>query len=274
MDSEALASFHTGIDLRLHAYAPGGISRYARRLARAISELFTPGALTLIHHRRAESSLLLPGVRNYAVWTPPHHRMERWALGFELFPLDLDIFHATDFIPPAWGARFRVTTIHDLNFLYYPQYLTKRALQYYNGQIAWAVTHAHAIIVDSYATCRDLINELHVPEDRVTVVHLAADAHFKQLTEVEFQPVLAQLGLDLGYFLFVGTWEPRKNIPGLLNAFARFCAKDKQKTLVIAGRPGWLYESIYQQIQELGIEPRVRFIQQPSFDQLSALYNG
>ena len=104
-------SIRAGIDMRLHAYAPGGISRYARRLARAINRFFTPGALRIIHHHRDHARLNLPGTSNYATWTPPHHRLERWSLGAEILPLRLDIFHATDFIPPAWGARHMVITI-------------------------------------------------------------------------------------------------------------------------------------------------------------------
>jgi len=274
MEQDKTTSMRVGIDMRLHAYAPGGISRYARRLVRAITRFFPPGGLTLIHHRRDHARLRLPGVRNYTTWTPPHHRLERWSLGAEITSLGLDIFHATDFIPPAWGARHMVITIHDLNFLYYPQYLTDSARRYYNDQINWAVEHADAVIVDSHATCNDLKRRLHVPDERVTVVHLAADARFKQLAKANIDPVLKQYGLQAGYYLFVGTWEPRKNLVGMLDALARLHAKGEKNTLVIAGRPGWLYENIYQHIQTLDLENWVRFIEQPSPTQLVALYNG
>jgi glycosyltransferase involved in cell wall biosynthesis len=263
-----------GIDMRLHGYAPGGISRYARRLARAIAHFFAPGKLTLVHHRRDHAALHLSGVKSYATWTPPHHRLERWSLGAEITPLRLDVFHATDFIPPAWGARRMVITIHDLNFLYYPQYLTDSARHYYDDQINWAVERADAIIVDSQATCSDLKSKLHVPDERVTVVHLAADARFTPLSETDIAPVLAQYGLEAGYLLFVGTWEPRKNLPGLLDALALLRAKGENNILVIAGRPGWLYEDIYQVIHSLHLADCVRFIEQPKPAQLVALYNG
>ena len=271
---EALSSIRAGIDMRLHAYAPGGISRYARRLARAIAPFFSPRGLTLITHRRDHARLNLADVRNYAAWTPPHHRLERWALGAEIAPLGLDIFHATDFIPPAWGARHTVITIHDLNFLIYPQYLTDSARRYYNDQINWAVDHADAVIVDSHATGNDLKRRLHVSDERVSVVHLAADDRFQQLTIDSIAPVLKHYDLESGYFLFVGTWEPRKNLPGLLEALAHLHAKGEKSMLVIAGRPGWLYENIYQLILTLGLKDWVRFIEQPSPAQLVVLYNG
>ncbi len=265
---------YIGIDLRLHAYAPGGISRYARHLARAIAPLLASETLTLVQHRRESDPVTAPGARVYAAWTPPHHRLERWTLGAELFPLKLEVFHSTDFIPPAWGARRMVITVHDLNFLYYPQYLTADARRYYNAQIAWAVSRADAILADSYATRRDLERLLHVDPARVTVAHLAADAYFRPLPPEETQAVLARYGLEPGYLLFVGTWEPRKNLPGLLEALAQLHAWGEKRVLVIAGRPGWLYDEIFTRVQTLRLESWVRFIEHVPGPDLVALYNG
>lgn len=263
-----------GIDLRLHAYAPGGISQYARHLAQALAPQLAAETLTLVSHRRESTPVDVPDARMYRAWTPPHHRLERWALGTELLPLKLDLFHSTDFIPPAWGARHIVITVHDLNFLYYPQYLTADARQYYNNQIAWAVARADAILADSYATRRDLERLLHVDPARVTVTHLAAAAHFRPLPPEEVAPVLERYGLEPGYWLFVGTWEPRKNLPGLLEALAQFHARGEKCTLVITGRPGWLYDEIFARVQSLHLEPWVRFIEQVPGTDLVALYNG
>lgn len=260
--------------MRLHAYAPGGISRYARRLARAMAPLVPAGALILVQHRKEKNALFLPDVRTWDAWTPPHHPFERWTLGAEIASLKLDIFHAADFIPPAWGARAMVATIHDLNFLYYPQYLTASARRYYNDQIHWAVSRADALIADSEATRTDLMAQLGVPAERVTVIHLAADTRFKKLSDAEVKPILEHYGLRAGYFLFVGTWEPRKNLPVLLDALAQLNARDESACLVIAGRPGWLYDDIYQHIQTLHLEQHVRFIEQPPPQHLVALYNG
>jgi len=265
---------HIGIDLRLHAYAPGGISRYARHLAQALAPLLASETLTLVQHRHESAPVEVSGTRVYRAWTPPHHRLERWALGAELLPLKLELFHSTDFIPPAWGARRMVITVHDLNFLYYPQYLTADARRYYNDQIAWAVTRADAILADSHATRRDLERLLHVDPARVTVTHLAADAHFRPLPPEETQAVLARYGLEPGYLLFVGTWEPRKNLPGLLEALAQLHARGEQRILVIAGRPGWLYDDIFTRVQSLHLEPWVRFIEQVPGADLVGLYNG
>jgi glycosyltransferase involved in cell wall biosynthesis len=263
-----------GLDVRLHAYAPGGISYYARRLARALAEQVAPDALTLISHLKEQEPLALSGVRNHTVLTPPHHRFEKWVLGAEIAPLKLDIFHSTDFIPPGWGARHMVITIHDLNFLHYPEYLDAEARRHYNAQIRWAVSRADAIIVDSKATQADLATLLDVAPERVAVVHLAADDRFRPMTPEQIAPHLARHGLDPGYLLFVGVWDPRKNLSGLLAALDQWRRSGDPPRLVVAGRPGWQSAEIHNQIAALGLEPYVRFLERPTDEELVALYNG
>ncbi len=230
--------------------------------------------LTLIAHRRERDPLRLPGTTLRRVWTPPHHRLERWALGLELLPLGLDLLHSTDFIPPVWGARHHVITVHDLNFLYYPDYLTADARRYYNDQIDWAVRHADGILVDSHATQRDLEMLLGVAPERVTVAHLAADDRFRVLPQEDVTAALARRGMTPGYLLFVGVWEPRKNLPGLLEAQALLRSRGHALDLVIAGRPGWLYDEVQETIRALGLGSCVHFVERPTVDDLVILYNG
>jgi glycosyltransferase involved in cell wall biosynthesis len=44
--------------------------------------------------------------------------------------------------------------------------------------------------------------------------------------------------------------------------------------LVVAGRPGWLYDDVYAKLTALSLEPLVRFVEGPTADELTALYNG
>lgn len=262
------------IDLRLHAYAPGGISRYARRLAVALGRLLPPDTLTLLPHRQETVPLDLPNTQVYRAWTPPHHWLERWSLSAELLPQRFDLLHTTDFIPPWRGAQRSVITVHDLNFLHYPQYLTADARRYYNHHIEWAVARADAILADSEATRRDLDRLLNVSPERVHVTPLAADACFRPLSDAETHTILTRYQLTPGYLLFVGTWEPRKNLPGLLAALSLLHAQGEKLTLVIAGRPGWLYDDIFERMQQLHLAPWVRFIEEVPLGDLIGLYNG
>ena len=265
-----------GIDARIIAYRRGGIASYIRHLLPALAALDPDTDYRVLRHRKDRTrSEAAPNVRRATVWTPCHHRLERWALGVEIAPLRLDLLHSPDFIPPAFGARHFVITVHDLNFLYYPQFLTAESRRYYNDQIAWAVARADHILADSEATRADLIRLLNVPPEKVTTVHLGIDPVFRPLPPNLVRETLARYGLTPGYLLFVGTLEPRKNLPGLLTACRILLdRREALPPLVIAGSRGWLYEEIYARVESLRLESHVRFVYDIPDDDLPALYNG
>jgi glycosyltransferase involved in cell wall biosynthesis len=196
-------------------------------------------------------------------------------LGVELAPLGLDLLHTTDFIPPAFGYRRSVITVHDLNFLYYPQFLTAESRRYYNEQIAWAVRRADHILADSDATKSDLASLLDVPLEKVTVVHLGINPAFRPLPETEARQVATKYGLEPEYLLFVGTLEPRKNLPGLLQAYRLLLdAEGTTAPLVMVGGKGWLYDEVFERVEELRLTKRVRFLHSVPDTDMPGLYNA
>ena len=274
-----------GIDARIAYYARGGIRNYVLHLLAALAPLAADAdyaTLVYVLHSRKDRHPPLPGpnfhrttVRPIPCWTPSHHRLERWALGAEVARLGLDLLHTTDFIPPAWGCRRSVITVHDLNFLYYPQFLTAHSHRYYNQQIEWAVRRADRVLADSYATRSDLVSLLGVPADKVTVVHLAADPAFRPLPEAQARQVAARYSLPPGYLLFVGTLEPRKNLPGLLEAYRQLLDGNVTSApLVLVGGKGWLYDEIFERVQALRLAQHVHFLHDVPDTDLPALYNA
>jgi glycosyltransferase involved in cell wall biosynthesis len=265
-----------GIDVRITHYTRGGISNYALRLLTALAALDTETDYCILHSRKDKNPLLSgANFRPVACWTPSHHRLERWALGGEVARLGLDLLHSPDFIPPAFGYRRSVITVHDLNFLYYPQFLTAESRRYYNDQIAWAVDHADHVLADSQATKADLVSMLNVETEKVTVVHLAADPAYGPLSKEETERVVAGYGLQPGYLLFVGTLEPRKNVPGLLQAYRLL--RDAGMTdapLVLVGGKGWLYDEIFERVEALNLTEHVRFFHETPNADLPGLYSA
>ena len=265
-----------GIDARIVHYARGGISNYVSRLL-ALLPALDAGADFYALHSRKDRAPPARGSNFYPVacWTPAHHRLERWTLGAEAVRLRLDLLHSPDFIPPAFGYRRSVITVHDLNFVHYPQFLTVESRRYYNQQIEWAVRRADHILADSYATKSDLVSLLGVPPEKTTAIHLAADPSFRPLLKAEVAEVTAQYDLEPGYLLCVGTLEPRKNIPGLLRAYRSLL--DSQVTdapLVLVGGTGWLYDEIFEQVERLHLTEQVRFLHAVPDGDLVRLYNG
>jgi glycosyltransferase involved in cell wall biosynthesis len=265
-----------GIDARIVHYAPGGICNYTLRLLRALASLDVDTDYYVLHSRK-ERNPLIPGANFHPVacWTPSHHRLERWSLGVEVARLGLDLLHITDFIPPAFGYRQSVITVHDLTFLHYPQFLTAESHRYYNQQIEWAVRRAEHILADSHATKSDLVSMLDVPPGKVTVVHLAADSAFRPLAEAEVARVAARYGLESGYLLCVGTLEPRKNLLGLLQAYRQLLDMEVTTVpLALVGGKGWLYDEIFERVEELHLTDCVRFFHNVTDTDLPALYNA
>jgi glycosyltransferase involved in cell wall biosynthesis len=98
---------------------------------------------------------------------------------------------------------------------------------------------------------------------------------YRPLPVEEIRTVQKRLGLPESYFLFVGTFEPRKNLPGLLDAYhlLRESLPDAPP-LVLVGTRGWLYESIFARVAELGLETHVCWLENLSAIDLPAVYNG
>lgn len=266
----------TGIDARIAHYSRGGIRSYVVHLIDALANLDGDEDYCILRSRKGRDiSPSEPRFRSVPCWTPSHHRLERWTLSIEIARLGLDVLHSPDFIPPAFGYGYSVITVHDLSFLYYPNFLTTESRRHYGGLIEWAVEHADHILADSHATKSDLTSLLDVSAEKITVVHLAADSSFRPLSDEAARDATARYDLRPGFILFVGTLEPRKNVPGLLVAYRSLL--DRQATerpLVLVGSKGWLYEQIFDRVEALHLSDHVRFLHDVPDEDLPGLYSA
>jgi glycosyltransferase involved in cell wall biosynthesis len=265
-----------GIDARLTYYTQGGIAQYTQHLVRAFAQIESHHRFLILHSRKdARNMASGEAQQRVACWTPAHHRLERLALACELLPLGLDVLHSPDFIPPLNGCYRSVITIHDLAFLRYPRFLTADARRYYNNQIASAVKRAERIIAVSRATRDDVLDLLGVPPDRVTVIYEAAGEQFRPLPTEDVVRITGRYSLPPGYILFVSTIEPRKNVDGLLRAYAQLGdALPDAPPLVLAGKRGWLYEDTLALVETLGLRRRVIWLETFDYADLPAIYGG
>jgi len=265
-----------GVDARLTYYTTAGIGQYTISLLKALADIGSGDDFIVFQSRKAESPLLeRSGFRHVGLWTPSHHRLEPYLLSLELLPFSLDLLHSPDFIPPFRGHFRSIITIHDLAFLYYPRFLTRESAHYY-GRIDQAVRRAHHVIAVSESTRRDIVNLLGVPDEKITVIHEAADPLYRPLDRADaLHFVRERFDLPDRFILFVSTIEPRKNVPGLLRAYAQFLEDYKLDVgLVLAGAKGWLHEEVFQLVEELGLQRDCRFLGQVRREDLPYLYNA
>jgi len=268
-----------GIDARLPYYHHGGISQYTLHLIKALGESSGNDSYKIFSSRKDEYDYIPEGQENflsYKVWTPCHHRLERWTLGLEILPRRLDVFHSPDFIPPKVGAMKRVITVHDLNFLLFPEFVDADSHRYYANQISSAVNEADHIIADSHHTRQDIISILNVPANKVTTIHLAANPIFSFLAaEDEIKSTLGRFGLSADFILYVGTLSPRKNIMTLFESYRRLIQETNiQVPLVLVGGKGFQYQEIFSAIEDLSLSNQVHHFEGLTDGDLARLYRA
>jgi glycosyltransferase involved in cell wall biosynthesis len=132
------------------------------------------------------------------------------------------------------------------------------------------------VIAVSEATKRDIVRLTGTPENKITVIYEAADSLYTPIHDPQaLGRVHAQYHLPERFILFVGTIEPRKNLPTLVRAYHGLVEKYKSDAdLAIVGRRGWLYDDVYNLVEQLGLQDRVHFLGRvPTLD-LLYLYNA
>lgn len=113
-----------------------------------------------------------------------------------------------------------------------------------------------------------------VAPEKVTVHFPGVDGRFCPLPQSRVESTLHRYQLPYGYFLFVGTFEPRKNLEGLLEAYAQLQPHSQFPPLVIVGRRGWLYKEIFERVEALKLADRVLWREDIPTEDLPAIYNG
>ncbi len=238
-----------------------GIGFYNYHLVRELAPLVHEEELVLLYNRSL-SNLTLPGGLWHVMSGPSktHIWGQTW-LGSLCRKHGIDLLHSPGQCLPFLYDGKTVLTIHDLSAMFYPQHKELQSRMVWNCLVPTMARRADHIITVSDNTRNDVIQHLSLPEEKVTRIYEAAAPEYHP---VEDQERLSQFRkdkqLEPGYILAVGTIEPRKNYPFLLQVFARWLERSHpEATLVIVGKPGWLYEETYRTFSALPIRRNVRF---------------
>jgi glycosyltransferase involved in cell wall biosynthesis len=251
---------------------PTGTEAYSRNLIRELPAVAAAHRLTLYADRPLPEP---PRSRNVDVRVVPMRRLWTHArLSWELLRSRPDALLVPSHVVPLVHPAPTVVTIHDLGYLRYRLAYRPGAWIYLLLSTLWSARVATRVIADSEATRRDLVRHAGIAESRVVVVPLGVEERFRPLPSAEVAAALAQIDLEPGYLLFVGTPQPRKNLPRVLRAYASL--GPSAPPLVIAGGSGGRYrgQDMPALIDGLGLCGRVRTTGYVASELLPALYCG
>ena len=260
---------HIGLNAHLlslsQSYRGAGISWYIFNLLTRLTQV-SPNDLTysaFLSDRAFEKQASGLGLK-FSGW--PTHRpaarilWEQFIQPLALRQTKVDLLHALAFVAPLAAPCPFVVTIYDLSFLRYPEAFRPFNRWYLSRFTANTVKRAKMIITISDSTRRDVINLLGVAPERVCTVYCGADHSFKPLPEPEVAAFKSRQQLPDTFVLFLGTLEPRKNVEGLIRAYAEWKTREPQAPLlVIAGGQGWYYDKIFQLVESLNLTDSIRF---------------
>jgi glycosyltransferase involved in cell wall biosynthesis len=216
---------------------PGGTAVAAIEMAKALSEAGIDVVGVSARHSGpppepwsppvATKGLALPRPALYESW----HRLRipkvQRATG------RVDVIHATTASMPPKSAPL-VATIHDLAWTVYPEHFTKRGLRFFERGLELARSDADVVLCSSLATMRDC--EI-IGIDRKRLRHVPLGVTARRANEDEIAAARARNRLENDYVMWTGTVEPRKNLRGLVKAFASLESIDLD--LVLVGPKGW-----------------------------------
>lgn len=268
-----------GINVHLLSTTHTGIQHYIRALVPELVAQAVPVHEVVLYGE--PSQLSLPAderVRWVPAICPLRSGVQRVLWEQTILPRLLrrdrvDVFFSPAFILPARWRGIGVVTVHDLNFEVSPQTIHPVRRAYLRAITRRSVHRARGVIAISRATAEDIVRLYSVPRSKIVLIPYGLDASFNPTNARHLEAsVRERYRLPEEFLLFVGTLEPRKNLPRLLEAYALACRQASLPPLVLVGAPGWRNERILTQARRLGIEGQLHFAGYISRENLPGVY--
>ena len=254
-----------------------GVGYYTEHLLRHLALTAAGDELIVVSNRGVETDTPLPPRVRVEAAERRVPRMVWMQTGARtlLKKVSADVAHFTNGMLPVASPVPTVVTIHDMSLRLYPRYHPARRVLLNRPLVDLAARSADAIITVSETAKRDIVRLYRIDPGRVHVIHEAAAPAFRPVRDpVELERVRRRYGLRDRVILYVGTIEPRKNLPTLVEAFARgrkSGALDHQ--LVCVGPYGWLSRDLDDRIRSAHVTDDIAFTGYVPFEDLPAIYS-
>jgi len=225
----------------------GGVGRYVDGLVAALGAADADLALACQRADAERYARLAPRAQIVPAPAAISHRPARLAweqtgLAKVADQVRAEVIHSPHYTMPLRAGRPVVVTVHDLTFFTDPTLHTAVKGTFFRSATRTALRRATRVIVPSKATRDELVRVLDADATEVDVAYHGVDADtFHLPTEGEKARVAARLGLgQRPYIAFLGTLEPRKNVPALVRGWVQaFADSPEPPALVLAGGSGW-----------------------------------
>ena len=228
--------------------SPAGAGRYTLELAAALAAGDDPRLVAVARRADTERWRRLAGGRLDVLASSPSSRPLRLAWEQLALPALLrrarpDVHHGPHYTMPERSPVPVVVTIHDCTFFDHPEWHEPLKARFFRRAIRVAARRAGALVCVSETTARELEAACSVTVPVVVAPHGVDHLRFSPDpgTAGSDDDSLRRLGIDPGqrFILFLGTVEPRKDVPTLVRAFSVLADEDHDVALVVAGRRGW-----------------------------------
>ncbi len=267
------------VDIQSAIGQRAGVGRYTKSLVEHLGDPAGSDELILFYFdfsRRGHPFPVMGARRKVVRWCPGRLVQKAWkTIGwppFDRFSGPADVYHFPNFVRPPLTCGRSVVTLHDIAFLRLPETTERKNLRYLSAQIRKTVDQSDMIITVSQFSAREICEQLNVPEDRVTAIHEGLTPNMASPDQDAIKTMRRALNLNRPYLLFVGTIEPRKNIPFLVDVFERLESFDGD--LVLAGMRGWKYEPILERMKRSRRAVSIRYLEYVDEQWMPALYAG
>ncbi|MBA4318284.1 MAG: glycosyltransferase family 1 protein [Flavobacterium sp.] len=256
-----------------------GLGTYARNLVENIVKIDMENKYVLVHNRESNDSVYKR--RDEIIIPTKKDSLRRgWRKIFKMPKIleksSLELVHEPVQLGPFFlKSRFKkVITIADLVPLRFSKTQPLVSQIAHKIGLPLMIRKVDAIIAISENTKRDLIEFFNLDEKIIHVIYLGANEIFRKIdNKEEIKRFKQKHDINYPFLLFVGTLEPRKNIENIIRALD-LLKKDKfTGKLIIIGKKGWKYESIFNIIKLLRIENDVKILSNISDAELVFFYN-
>lgn len=184
-------------------------------------------------------------------------------------------FAPTSFIIPILLPKSTksIVVVHDLVAFLFPKTHNKKAVFIEKLLLKTALKKAYKIVTVSKNTKKDVIEKFAIDEQKIEVIYCSAGEGYGKVKEEILKEFAEKTNLPNKFFLAVGTIEPRKNYVNLIKAFALIRERFPEYYLIIVGKNGWEFESVYEEIKRNYLQKYVHILGYLSEKSLVNLYN-